>query len=131
MSTNNGFSLWRDPWSPVSDLRREFDRFLEDGILPSSRDLSAEQNFAPACDVEEADDHFLLTVEMAGIKKEANYQDGILRVVVPKAESARPRRIKITHGSAGSKFFERLLGPPKESKNDLASPPAHDVAVAS
>jgi len=174
MNTNNGLTTWRDAWSPISEFRREFDRLFDDWTTPTARTLRTESQFVPACDVEEGEDHYLLTLEMAGVKKddiklevidnqivisgerrqenqkkaagqayserrfgrfqrnfalpagvdaekvEANYQDGILRVMVPKAESAKPRQIKITNGSGGSKFFGKLLGP-KEAKEEMHS----------
>ena len=184
MKTNNALSLWRDTWSPVSEFRREFDRLFDDWASPSNAQvLRAEQSFVPACDVEESDDHYLLTLEMAGIRKddiklevndgqltisgerrneakqdgqwyserrfgkfqrtfsvpvgidadrvEANYQDGILRVMVPKAESAKPRQIKITNGTVGSKFFGRLLNQPKETKDEVRSSNDYSKPVAS
>ncbi|MGE4108428.1 MAG: Hsp20/alpha crystallin family protein [Bacteriovoracia bacterium] len=42
-------------------------------------------------------------------KVEANYQDGTLRVCIPKTESAKPRQIKISNGSSTG-FFGRLIG---------------------
>jgi len=141
MNSNHGLNIWRDAWSPVSDLRREFDRLFDDWTSPAPRGLRTESTFVPACDVEEGEDHFLLTLEMPGMKRddiklevnddqltisgerryserrfgkfqrsfalppgidttrvEANYQDGILRIMVPKAESSKPRQIKIGSG---------------------------------
>jgi len=46
---------------------------------------------------------------------EANYEDGILRLFIPKTDSAKPRQIKISNGSATG-FFGRLLGTPKKEK---------------
>lgn len=175
MNTINGLTTWRDVWSPISEFRREFDRLFDDWTTPAARAMGQDGHFIPACDVEESEDHYLLTLEMAGVKKEdvklevidnqivisgerrqesqrkgggqayserrfgrfqrsfvlpagvdaekveANYQDGILRVMVPKAESAKPRQIKITNGSGGSKFFGKLLGSkeaPKEVRKE-------------
>jgi HSP20 family protein len=173
MNANNGLTVWRDAWSPISDFRREFDRLFDDWASPTPRGLRADQTFVPACDVEEGEDHFLVTLEMAGIKKEdiklevndgqltisgerrhetrqkgeghwyserrfgkfqrsfalpagidanrveANYQDGILRVMLPKAESSKPRPIKINSGPTG--FFGKFLGQPKNEKEELHS----------
>lgn len=161
-------------WSPLSAFNRDVDRFFDDfwGI-PSTKSLQdVEREWRPACDVEEATDHYLLTLEMAGVPKdeikietigneliisgerqhktknqeegqwyseryygkfqrafslpqevevgkvEANYQDGILRVYLPKAEATKPRQIKIGQGSAGTGFFGKLLGqsPKKEEE---------------
>lgn len=172
MNTNNRLSVWRDTWSPISDFRREFDRLFDDWASPS-RGLRTESNLVPACDVEEGEDHYVLNLEMAGMKKddiklevsdgqltisgerrhesrqkdeghwyserkfgkfqrsfsipvgidtnriEANYQDGILRVMLPKAESSKPRQIKISSGNTG--FFGKLLGQSKDEKEELHS----------
>ncbi len=174
MNTNNGLNIWRDTWSPVSEFRREFDRLFDDWASPATaRGLRTDQSFVPACEVQEEGDHYLVTLEMAGIKKEdiklelndgqltifgerrhdskkkeegqwyserrfgkfqrtfalpagidanrveANYQDGILQVLVPKAESSKPRQIKISSGNTG--FFGKLLGQPKSEKEELHS----------
>lgn len=49
-------------------------------------------------------------------KIEAQYQDGVLSLAVPKAESAKPRQIKITEGK--STFFGKLLGGTKETEKE-------------
>lgn len=187
MNNKNGMTLWRDAFSPVNEFRREFDRLFDDWLTPSTYGLRTESHFVPACEVEEQGDHYLLAIEMAGVKKddikmesvdnqlvisgerrnetrrkeegqtysersygkfqrtfalplgvdvsqvEANYQDGILRIVIPKAESAKPRQIKISNGSGGSKFFNRFLGQPTkklEEKEDQ-QPLSHSDKVAS
>jgi HSP20 family protein len=153
-------------WSPLSELRREMDKLFDDfwSAPNAARSLQEmEAQWSPACDVEEADNHYLISLEMAGVPKdqvkveshdnqivisgerrneakkkengqwyserrfgkfqraftlpagidtdkvEANYQDGVLRVYVPKAESVKPRQIKITNGT-GAGFFGRLIG---------------------
>ena len=160
MTTSNGLRLWREPFNPVTEF------FL----MPASRTLQTESSFLPACDLEEQKDHYLLAIEMPGVKKEdikmevvdnqivvsgerksessgkageytyserrfgkfhrtftlpvaidsnqveASYSDGILRVLAPKAESAKPRQIKITNESTGSKFFSKILGHEKEEQ---------------
>jgi HSP20 family protein len=166
MNTNNGLSIWNAGLGPLGELRREMDRFFDDfwTASPTLRNLQhADATWAPACDVEEGEDHYLLTLDMPGVPKdkikleivdghvtisgerhqeqkgrangawyserrqgkfqrsfalpvgvdadkvEANYQDGTLRVYVPKAESAKPRQIKITNGTHSS-FFGKLIG---------------------
>lgn len=48
-------------------------------------------------------------------KVEAHYQDGTLRVYVPKAETAKPRQIKINSGAEAG-FLGRLLGQTEKEK---------------
>lgn len=57
-------------------------------------------------------------------KVEAQYQDGVLQVYIPKVEAAKPREIKIggvanptTEGTRPG-FFSRLIGSSNESKSD-------------
>lgn len=52
---------------------------------------------------------FTLPNEVDADRVEAQYQDGVLRVYVPKAETAKPRQIKIGDASSGG-IFSRLLG---------------------
>jgi len=184
MNTHNGMNLWKDTFNPATEFRREFDRLFDDWLTPTTRGLRTASHFVPACEVEEQYDHYLLTLEMAGVSKdnikmeavdnqivisgerqsdtrkqsgltyserrfgkfqrtfalpvgvdvsqvEANYQDGILRVVIPKAESAKPRQIKIGNGSVASKFFGKFLNSPKEPKGNEDQPPlSHSDRVA-
>ena len=52
-------------------------------------------------------------------KVEASYEDGVLRIAVPKAESARPKQIPIQDSKSG--VFGRLLGKEKEKKQTPAA----------
>lgn len=172
VTRNNG-------WNPLTELRREMDQLFDD-FWTTPTTTRFDQNWHPACDIEENEDHYLMTLEMPGVprdqikiecvdnqvtisgerkreshkteksqsyserqygrfhrsftlpaavnaeKVEANYQDGILRLYIPKAESAKPRQIKITNGS-GTGFFGKLLGQPKE-KEELHSSDADKKA---
>jgi HSP20 family protein len=171
MNNKNGMTLWRDAFSPVNEFRREFDRLFDDWLTPSTYGLRTDSHFVPACEVEERDDHYLLAIEMPGVKKddikmeavdnqivisgerrnekfqrtfalptgvdegqiEANYQDGVLQIVIPKAESANPRQIKISSGGGGSKFFSKFLGqsPKKLEEKEEQRPLPHADKVAS
>jgi HSP20 family protein len=165
MNTNQSV-IWNTGLAPLGLLRREMDRLMDDlwSASPDNKSGQAtESSWQPPCDVEEAPNHYLLTLDMPGVSKdqiklevldnqivisgerrheqkrntdtgwyserrqgkfqrsftlpvgvdadklEANYQDGILSVYVPKAESAKPRQIKINNGSSTS-FFGRLIG---------------------
>ncbi len=59
-------------------------------------------------------------------KIEAHYQDGVLTVALPKAESAKPRQIKITDGKGS--FFGRLVGGNKENEKEVKSSSAASAA---
>lgn len=51
---------------------------------------------------------------------EASYQDGVLQLYIPKAESAKPRQIKVSNSSS-SGFFGRLLGQSSAKDKDERS----------
>lgn len=181
LSTRNNRSL-----SPLWDLRREMDKLFDDawGLTQTSNNSDAvEYDWNPVCDVEEGEDHYLMTVEMPGIPKdqikiecidnqltisgergresrntqkekekegyryterrygkfyrsftlpvgvnadkvEANYEDGVLRLYVPKAESAKPRQIKIGSGN-GPGLFGKLLG--QTTPSDRREKETHSV----
>lgn len=54
---------------------------------------------------------FNLPAAVDAERVEASYEDGVLRLAVPKAESTKPRQIKIGEGKTG--FFSKLLGQDK------------------
>jgi HSP20 family protein len=60
---------------------------------------------------------FTLPEGLESEKIEAQYQDGVLSLAVPKAEASKPRQIKITEGK--SSFFGKLIGGNKETENKL------------
>lgn len=177
MNANNTLSVWNNGFGPLGELRREMGRLFDDFITTAPVEEKwrrTESEWRPACDVEESDDHYLLSLDVPGIPKEqiklevidnqilisgerrheakgktdgawyterhygkfqrsfalpvgvdttkveADYRDGTLRIYVPKAESTKPRQIKITSGSAPG-FFGKLIGQSsskeKEEKN--------------
>lgn len=50
-------------------------------------------------------------------KIEAQYENGVLNVALPKAETEKPRTIQIQSGESG--FFSKLLGSKKENSKEL------------
>jgi len=161
-------TLWSDntlgPWRGLLDLQRTLDRMFDHTFGDSqSEDWSDQPVFHPACEIEETDSHYLMSVDLPGVSKkdinievkdnqlfitgerkyenknrrtsercygkfhrvvtlptglnseniEAQYQDGVLTVALPKAESAKPKQIKISDGKGT--FFGKLRGVNKES----------------
>lgn len=145
------------------EMERMFDEFQRSWDRPSTM----ERNFTPACDVTEANDHYLMTVDLPGFKKEdikiemndnvltisgerrretspdeekknhryersygsfvrsftlpttvssdkveANYEDGVLNLYLPKTPMAKSRTIEIQAKSGG--FFDKLIGSKKD-----------------
>ncbi len=161
---------------PLSELRQQLDSFFDELWNPYNHEpqtaTATEKSWHPPCDVEEAKDHYLLTLEMAGVprdqikieahnnqlfisgereqktkrqegaqwysernygkfhrsfalpsevnagKIEAHYQDGVLRLYVPKAQ-AQSTEIKITDDSNKGFFGKFLKSEPKKDKEDL------------
>lgn len=61
---------------------------------------------------------FTLPAGIDAEKIEANYQDGVLSLMVPKAESAKPRQIKIGNNAG---FFGKLLGDSRKREEEKSS----------
>jgi HSP20 family protein len=156
--------LSENRWGPLADFRTEFDRIFDDFLGANERPSEKRgSDWVPACDIQEAEGHFLISLEVPGISKdqirleivdhrlqvsgerkaetksekdgrwysernygrfersfalpenvatdrmEAHYENGVLQILVPKSEVAKPREIKIQQGS-GSGLFNRLLG---------------------
>lgn len=159
----------RRTWaSPVAlEMFEDFDRIVESFLRPTYANTV---NFQPSCDVSETKDHYLVSFDMPGVKKddikievegnqlvitgerhrevknkdgeatlrheraygkfersftlpatiaadkiEAHYEDGVLNVALPKAETAKARSIEIQSGQGG--LLNKLLGSKKETNN--------------
>jgi HSP20 family protein len=140
-------------WREFAALQRQMDRMFND----LSRSEWRDENFIPACDFEEAEDKYSISMDMPGMSKDeiqvdisgntltvtgehreekregkgkqrsqeryhgriertftlpqisdteniqANYQDGVLRISIPKSETAKARRIEIGEGKPQAK----------------------------
>lgn len=162
-------TFWNDstltPWRGLLELQRSLDRMFDYSYGDTqSEGWSDEPVFHPACEIDESDSHYLLSVDLPGVSKkdiqievkdnrlfiagerkyesknrrsservygkfhrvmalptglnteniEAHYENGVLTVALPKAESTKPRQIKISEGKGT--FFGKLLGADKESE---------------
>ena len=47
---------------------------------------------------------------------EARYENGVLELVIPKSEQAKPKKIAIAEGEGGG-FFKKLVGKDKDKEN--------------
>lgn len=166
----------RRPLSPTrsfetfEDLDWMFDRFFS----PITSGLnSVSTQFQPRCDVNETKDHYVLSMDIPGIKKEdlkiettanqlvisgerhqsfkdlelespqyiernygrfersftlpssvaserieASFENGVLNIVLPKAETAKSRTIQIQSDQSGG-FLSRFLGNKSDNKKEL------------
>jgi len=175
-------TLWNDnfgvnPFRGLMDLQRNLDRLFDDAFGESKGDRwSDEMVFHPACEVEETESYYLMSVDLPGVAKkdinievkdnqlfisgerkseakkrglseryygkfhrvlilpthvdaekiEAQYEDGVLTVALPKAESARSRQIKISEGKGS--FFGKFIGGTKEKEKEEKTVSAANAA---
>jgi HSP20 family protein len=152
----------------MEDMLGDFDRLVNAFVRPA---FASTVGFQPSCDIHEAKDHYLVSFDMPGVKKEdikievqgnqlmisgerqrevreengeailrhervygkfertfalptsidadkieAYYENGVLNVALPKAESAKGRTIQVQTGQNG--FFSKLLGSKRESSKE-------------
>lgn len=127
---------WRDTeatWTPACEVAEEAGHYMLSLEMPGI----AKDNIK----IEVADNTVTVSGERrygkfqrsftlpAGIdadKIEANYQDGVLSLMVPKAESAKPRQIKI--GTSTSGFFGKFLGDSRKREEEHSSGAKEKVA---
>lgn len=153
----------------MEDMLGDFDRMVNAFVRPTYANTVG---FQPSCDINETKDHYLVSFDMPGVKKEdikiemqgnqlvisgerqrevkeedgeatlrhervygkfertfvlptsinadkieAHYENGVLNVALPKAESAKGRTIQVQTGQ--NSFFSKLLGSKKESTKEL------------
>lgn len=158
---STGFAWPRRALSPdlVGEMFEDLDRIADSLLRPV---YAQTVGFQPGCDVNETNDHYLVTFETPGVRREdikievkgnhltimgvrhrefrgesegrfertfilpqsvntekieAQYEDGVLSVALPKAESAKGRTIQIQSGQPG--FLSKLLGPKKDGPKEL------------
>jgi HSP20 family protein len=92
------------PGMKKEDIKVEFlgKRLTVTGERQRLGNMESTQKFARAFELPKAVDSSQI---------EAQYQDGVLNIAIPKAAEAQPRSIEIKSGSSG--FFEKLLSPKK------------------
>ncbi len=153
----------------MGDVFDDFDRIVNAFVRPTYANTV---NFQPSCDINETKDHYLVSFDMPGVKKEdikievqgnqlvisgerqremkeeageatlrhervygkfertfvlptsinadkieAHYENGVLNVALPKAETAKGRTVQIQTGQ--NSFFSKLLGSNKEGTKEL------------
>lgn len=159
-------SLYGNRPSSLWDFMNEFERAF-DNAWTGTESTKSMSSFRPAVDIDESNDHYLISVDLPGVqekdikielnlgqltisgersmnsKKERNgsqviersfgqftrtftlprevksdqvqarFDNGVLEVLIPKAEAAQAKAIKIESGKGG--LFSRLLGERKEA----------------
>lgn len=69
---------------------------------------------------------FALPAGINADKIEAEYRDGVLHLMVPKAESAKPKQIKI---GSNTGFFGKLLGDSRKREEDSSTKSKEQVVA--
>ncbi len=155
--------------SLVGEAFEDFDRMVDTFLRPA---YAATAGFNPTCDVSETKDHYFVSFDMPGVKKEnikievqgsqlvisgerqrelkaengesnlrhertygkfertfelphsintekieAQYEDGVLSVALPKAEAAKGRTVQIQSSPGG--IFSKFLGSKKEGNKEM------------
>jgi len=150
----------------MGDVFADFDEIVDSFLRPTYANTVG---FQPSCDVKETKDHYLISFDMPGVKKddikievqnnrlviagerrheaqdesneatirhersygrfertfdlpttvntekiEAQYEDGVLNLALPKGEHAKARTIEVQSGHGG--FLSKLVGSKKETK---------------
>lgn len=142
----------------------DFDRLMDSFLMPVD---SETHNFKPACDIDETTDHYLVSFDLPGVKKEdinievkdrhlvitgerlkefkdtksqhyerrygkfqrsfmlpekidtetveANFEDGVLQLLIPKTKEKSGKKIEISNQKS-SGFFGKVLNAKKTDK---------------
>jgi len=90
----------------VDTLRREMDRLMESFLPSRNLEERASNVWAPRADLSETDDHYILSMDLPGIKAddvEVTFEDGMLNIsgersVSKKEEGGQYHRIERSYG---------------------------------
>lgn len=113
--TPGSFSRWapaldvyqdKDQFTVVAELpgmrKEDIELLLQDGVLTISGERKQEKKNEQGYRTERFSGRFQRSVTLPtsvdGSKVKATYQDGILKVVLPKAEEAKPKQIEVSVG---------------------------------
>ena len=94
-----------NPWSVVDLMQRDFDRCATRGLARSSSDDSSVR-WAPAVDIIEEKDRFVLRADLPGVERDdinVTMDDGVLTI-------AGERRAESREEAEGVQRFERTTG---------------------
>jgi HSP20 family protein len=117
-----------EPWGLLNQLQRELDRTYE-GDEDSGSIATAE--WAPAVDIKEENDRFLLHADIPGVKPEdidVSMEDGVLTIkgekqTETKTEKEGYKRIERTSGS----FYRRFSLPDTADSEAVTAKSKHGV----
>lgn len=71
---SNRLSLFRPEriftFRDLNNIQRRLDRLFEDVFTPASREISEMEAYTPPCDIEEADSHYVVSLDVPGMSRE-------------------------------------------------------------
>lgn len=112
-------------WAPrglTSDLFDEMDRFFGDWNRLSPASVSYdERSFAPACEILEADDHYWMSVDLPGLRKEdikIEMSDNTLSVSGERKREHTEKTQKVQRYEKSYGFFKRSFALPTSIQTD-------------
>ena len=117
-----------EPWGLLNQLQRELDRTYEGGEDSGS---IATAEWAPAVDIKEENDRFVLHADIPGVKPEdidVSMEDGVLTIkgekqTETKTEKEGYKRIERTSGS----FYRRFSLPDTADSEAVTAKSKHGV----
>lgn len=106
----------------ASDLFEEMDRFFNDWsrVTPETK-VYDERTFHPACEVSESDEHYLMSVDLPGMKKEdikIEMSDNLLTISGERKREQTEKNQKIQRHEKSYGFFKRSFTLPNSIEAD-------------
>lgn len=127
----------RNPLSLVDYMQNEFDKLHNHSVLTNTDDNGnvVTSDWAPAVDIKEEDNCYLITADIPGVKPEAievNMEDGVLSIKgerESKTEEEREnyKRIERSHGV----FYRRFTMPDNANAEKISAKSEHGVLEVS
>jgi HSP20 family protein len=116
------------PWGLLNQLQRELERAHEGG---SGEGSIATAEWAPAVDIKEDNDKFVLHADIPGVKPEeidVSMEDGVLTIKGEKKTEAKTeqegyKRVERTYGS----FYRRFSLPDTANADEISAKSANGV----
>lgn len=117
-----------EPWGLLTQLQRELERIRDDAVGNGS---SATAEWAPAVDIKEEADKFVLHADLPGVKPEdidVSMENGILTIKGEKQTEAKTekegyKRVERTYGS----FYRRFSLPDTANPDAISATSKHGV----
>ena len=116
------------PWGILNQLQRELEHVQEGDIVEGS---TATAEWAPAVDIKEEDERFVLHADIPGVKPEEidiSMEDGVLTIQGEKKTEAKTekegyKRVERTYGS----FYRRFSLPDTADADAISAKSKHGV----